>query len=125
LRAIYDRYRTDFEGQLTRAGSQTSVFMSIDVPAIADSLGVTSDSVFGRLYHHLDPLYAPESEPGKPSKHLFSPVLGDDANCINFPMLEAVLAGLWEERNRNLFAVTAAGVSLGVAIASLIVSILW
>jgi hypothetical protein len=80
---------------------------------------VTIQSVFGRLYHHLNPLYAPTS------MHLFSPVVGDDANCVNFPMLEAVLAGLWQERDRNLWVIATAVVSLVVAIASLIVSIVW
>ena len=31
----------------------------------------------------------------------FSPIVGGDPNCINFPHLEAVLAGLSDERRRD------------------------
>lgn len=46
----------------------------------------------------------------------FTPLLGDDANCVNLPLLEAVLAGLWQERRRDLWTLGIAlfSVSIGV-----------
>jgi hypothetical protein len=43
---------------------------------------------------------------------------------VNFPLLEAVLAGLWQQRWRDLLALSTALLSLGIALASLVVSIL-
>jgi hypothetical protein len=56
-------------------------------------------------------------------KSLFSLLINDEPNCVNFPLLEAVLAGLWQERNRNLWALGLAIVSLGIAIGSLVVAV--
>jgi hypothetical protein len=53
----------------------------------------------------------------------FTPKAGADANCVNFPLLEAVFASLWEERRRDLLTVTTAVVSLAISLASLIVAI--
>jgi hypothetical protein len=124
VKAIYDRHRGDFESGGPRIKQKLGVLIPIDIPAIADSLGVSADTVFGRLYHHLDPKYAPEPAPGGSRKVLFTPVAGDDSDCVNFPMLEAVHAGLWQERRRDLLAVAAAVSAFGISIASLIVAIL-
>jgi hypothetical protein len=43
---------------------------------------------------------------------------------VNFPLLEAVLAGLWQQRNRDLWTLWLALLSLVIAIGSLVVSIL-
>lgn len=74
--------------------------------------------------NHLDQVYgeAPRDD-GSPRKVLFTPVAGDEVNCVNVPLLEAVLAGLWQERNRQLWAVWASAISVAVALAALIVSI--
>jgi hypothetical protein len=40
-----------------------------------------------------------------------------------FPFLEAVLAGLWQQRRRDLWTMWIAFVSIGIAIGSLVVSI--
>ena len=49
---------------------------------------------------------------------------GHEVNCVNFPMLEAVLAGLWQERRRDLLAVAAAVSAFAISLAALIVAIL-
>jgi hypothetical protein len=41
---------------------------------------------------------------------------------VNFPLLEAVLAGLWQQRRRDLFAVETAMFSLAIALASPFIS---
>jgi hypothetical protein len=98
---------------------RSKIMVPIDIPAIADHLDVDPDSVFGRLYYHLDPKYAEPAFQDKPRRALFTPVLGDEQNCVNFPLLEAVLAGLWEERNRNLWALWISILSIGIALVSL------
>jgi hypothetical protein len=121
LHAIYERYRGEFANYVEddAEGRASKVFVPIDIPELARVFGVDADSIFGRLYFHLNPLYAPEDE----TKFLFSPKVGSDRNCVNFPLLEAVLAGLWEQRRRDTWALTIAIISLGIAGASLIVSL--
>jgi hypothetical protein len=43
--------------------------------------------------------------------------------CINFPLLEAVFARLWQQRRRDPWTLWVAFVSIGIAIGSLVVSI--
>jgi hypothetical protein len=102
----------------------SKIMVPIDSPGIAARFGVDPDSIFGRLYYHLDPKYGEPVVPDRPMKVLFAPRAGDDKNCVNFPLLEAVLAGLWQERRRDLWALGTALFSLGVALASLLVAIL-
>jgi hypothetical protein len=122
LKAIYERHETDFT--LPRVSAPTGVFVPINIPAIAARLGSDPDTVFGRLYHHLDPLYGEERGDDRAGrKALFLARPGEEADCVNFPLLEAVLAGLWQERNRQLWAVWASAISIGIALAALIISI--
>lgn len=124
LRAIYDRHLADYgEGQVTPQGRKADVLVPIDVPAIAASLHVDPASVFGRLYYHLDREYGEPAEPGKSRKAFFAPVAGNESNCVNFPLLEAVLAGLWQERNRQVWTVYVALASIAISLASLIVAL--
>jgi hypothetical protein len=120
LRAIYKQHRDEY-AESVASGRQSSVMVPIDLPRIASELGVSADSVWGRLYHHLDPLYGEER--GKaPRKALFLARPGEEPDCINFPMLEAVYAGLWQQRRRDLWTLWIAFVSIGIAIGSLVVS---
>lgn len=48
--------------------------------------------------------------------------MGTDTNCVNFPLLEAVLAGLWQQRRRDLWTLWIAVGWLGTAIGSLVVA---
>ncbi len=99
------------------------MLVPIDIPKIADEFGVDPNIVFGRLYYHLDPLYGQEEDSRGARKVFFAPVAGDDRNCVNFPLLEAVLAGLWEQRRRDLWTLWLAVVSLGIAGGSLVVAV--
>jgi hypothetical protein len=124
LKAIHERHRDDHGlGQLTSSGQKAEVLIPIDIPAIASTLRIDAASVFGRLYYHLDREYGEPAEEGKPRKAFFTLVAGKETNCVNFPVLEAVLAGLWQERRRELWVTTTAVVSIGISIAALIVSI--
>jgi hypothetical protein len=124
LKAIYGRHENEYgHGKATPTGQKTDVLVPIDIEGIAESLGVDKASVFGRLYYHLDREYGEAPETGKARKVFFTPVAGSETNCVNFPLLEAVLAGLWQQRRRDLFATYTALVSLAIALASLGVSI--
>jgi hypothetical protein len=120
LREIYTRYRDEFasfvEAAPKRRGSK--IFVPVDLHEIANHFGVDVDSIFGRLYYHLEPKY------GEEDMWFFTPVAGPDQNCVNFPLLEAVLAGLWQQRRRDSLAIATAVLSLALALASLAVSIL-
>lgn len=119
LRAIYTRHREEYVST-----TPPRIFVPVDIPAIALELGVEENSVFGRLYHHLDQVHGerPGEGPG-PRRFFFSPKLGTAVNCINFPLMEAVLAGLWQQRSRDALTIDAAFISLAIALASLAVSI--
>lgn len=124
LWAIYEQHHDDFVHRTD--ARQTKVLVPLDVPVIAANLGIDPHSVVGRLYHHLDPIYAHEPDPsvGRTArKSLFALKAGNEVNCINFPLMEAVLAGLAQERRRNRWTVGLALVSLGIAGGSLVVAI--
>ena len=122
LRAIYERHGDDFTASGPRSEAATGVALPIDIPAIAVTLNTDPDSVFGRLYHHLDRKYGePRDEPGRIALFIAQP--GDEPDLVNFPLLEAVLADLWQERNRQLWAVWASAISVAIALAALIVSV--
>jgi hypothetical protein len=126
LDAIYARYREEFGSYIEAGGTRAAkIFVPIDLHRIATDLGVDVDSVFGRLYFHLEPKYGQQvAETGKPRKAFFTPVAGQDQNCVNFPLLEAVLAGLWQQHRRDQLAIATAVVSFALALAALIVSII-
>lgn len=97
--------------------------LPIDIPAIATELRVDVNSIFGRLYYHLDPLYGQEKDEKGRRKAFFMAMPGDDPDRVNFPLLEAVYAGLWQQRRRDLWTFWVAVISAGIAIGSLMVSI--
>jgi hypothetical protein len=119
LGEIYDTYYEDFarfqRGDDTR---ETKILVPIDVVRVARSLGVDPDIVFGRLYYHLEPRYGFKREDGT-SVSFFARRLGDDQDCIHFPLLASVLAGLREQFRWTLYTTALASVSLAVAIVAL------
>lgn len=125
LREIRSRHLDDFNARATGKGWDQKILIPIDIPPIAERLGVDVNSVFGRLYYHLDREYGePKPAGGGPRKVFFTPVAGEEVNCVNFPLLEAVLASLWEQRRRDSGALWTAVLSIGIALAALLVSIL-
>jgi hypothetical protein len=112
--------------EFAAAGLPAPIFLQIDIQQIATNLGVPEQMVFGRLYYHLDPRYAQEPDPsaGRTARKSFFEIrVGDLVNAINFPLLEAVLAGLWQERRRDLWVTGIALVSIAISLAALFVSI--
>jgi hypothetical protein len=123
LKTIYVMHRGEYAKEVHKR--EAAILVPIDIPAVADRLGIETHSVFGRLYYDLDKRYGEEPEPGRPRKVFFTLRAGTHANCVNFPHLEAVLAGLWLERRRNGWTVGTALLSFALALASLIYSIGW
>ena len=50
------------------AGATARVFVPVDTPAVAAELDTESDTVFGRLYFHLEPLYGEAKVEGQARK---------------------------------------------------------
>jgi hypothetical protein len=127
LRAIYERHKSDYEARAA-AGGLGRIFVPLDIPAIATDLGTDENMVFGRLYHHLEEIHGQKRDPTNPHprKTFFTPRIGpDDAvlvNAINFPLMEAVLASHWQERDRDRRTFWISVVSIGIAITSLVLS---
>jgi hypothetical protein len=76
LRAIYERHRDDFSGYVEDdpEGRGAKIMVPIDIPQLARELGVDTDSVFGRLYFHLDPIYGGQPDAKGTRKVFFAPV---------------------------------------------------
>lgn len=117
LRCIFDMYRKDFPRGDLGAGK---VFIPIDVEAVARRLGVDKHLLFGRLHYdmgtrlkHRDP-----KDPNLTLASVFEPLVGSQRHSVNFPYLAAVLAGLEEQRRRDLWTTGLAILALVVAVAT-------
>jgi hypothetical protein len=120
LREIYNRYYDEFVAY--RVGARASkVYVPVDCEAIGKALGVDGDIIFGRLYYYLDERYRYHQDDGA-AVHLFTKEIDGDTNCINFPLLGAVVAKLKTEQRRYWTATAIAIGALIVAIISLVVS---
>jgi hypothetical protein len=116
LEVIYKRYHDRFVAfDVNEPDRETKIMIPIDCVEIAHKLKVDPDIVFGRLYYHLEPKYGYERSDGT-QVAFFARVAGRERNCINFPLMVSILAGLQEEWNKHRWA-------LGMAIASLVLSI--
>jgi hypothetical protein len=113
LQAIYDRYKEQFE----QNAAADKIMIPIDCVSVGKQLKVDAHLVFGRLYYHLEQKYG-YTRPGSETRvALFSPVAGHKANCVNFPLLASVLAGLQEEQSKQNW-------SLGLSIASIVIALI-
>lgn len=94
------------------------VFIPIDVEAVAERLGVNKHLLFGRLYYdlRLRHLHRAPTDPNRTESTLFEKVVGSQRHSVNFPNLTAVLAGLEEQRRRDLW-------TTGLAILALVISV--
>jgi hypothetical protein len=117
LHCIYDMYRCDFPRVDVEAGF---VFIPIDVGAVASRLGIDKHLLFGRLYYDLRVryLHRDPSAPNTTVSTLFEKVVGPQLHSVNFPYLTAVLAGLEEQRRRDLWTTGLAILALVVAVAT-------
>jgi len=123
LQEIYDRYYHRFAAfSKDSPDRSTKVFVPVDLTELASHFKVDVDIIFGRLYYHLEKKFG-YSQPDGSKVSLFTPRAGADSNCVNFPLLASVLAGLREERGKHLWAVWFAIASLVISIVSIILSL--
>jgi hypothetical protein len=128
LRAIYERYYDDFvafeRGNKTR---ETKIYLPIDIPAVAQLIGMDPELVFGRLYYHLAPKYGRvEAESSVPffEKTFPNRVTGQpDKHVVNFPVLESILANLEYEERKFRLPVAISATSMAISAASMVIAI--
>jgi hypothetical protein len=96
LQAIYDRYHDQFVAyDPAKPDRSAKILVPIDCDELGKELKVDPDIVFGRLYYHFEEKYGHEDEDGILIP-FFARVAGKDGNCINFPLMASVLAGMQE-----------------------------
>jgi hypothetical protein len=123
LNAIYERYYKTFAGYSADAPERAAkIYVPIDIRDVAAHLGVDGNIVFGRLYYHLERKFGYKNDDGS-SVHFFTLGVGDDRHCVNFPLLGSVLAGLREDRRKDLWAIWLAITSLIISIVSIVISV--
>lgn len=129
LRAIYDRYYSEFINFDKEPKSRKAkVYVPIDIPPIARSIGADPELVFGRLHYHLEPLHSrndgnvkvpffqvamPGLEPGKNERYV-----------VNFPLLESVLSELEYQHRKFRLPVLVSAISATVAVLALLITLL-
>lgn len=116
LQAIHNRY---YEAFITfdeeEPDREAKILIPIDCVEIAGQLKIDYESVFGRLYYHMEKKYGYERENGV-IVPFFIKATQRERHLVNFSLLEAVLASLQEEWNQRLW-------SFGFSIASLVMSL--
>ncbi|HEU0054970.1 MAG TPA: hypothetical protein VFQ39_17410 [Longimicrobium sp.] len=121
LECIYRTYAGDFANSSKDHSTRSSkIYVPIDIDYVADKLKTDGHGLFGRLYYDLDHRYRYRQD-NDSVVHLFALQAGSDPHCINYPYLAGVLSGMRVEDKRNRWSLWLSLVSLGVAIAALIV----
>ncbi|MFK0570877.1 hypothetical protein [Endozoicomonas sp.] len=124
LEAIYKKYYDEFKSYEKDSPSRSSkIHMPISCREIAKSLNVDGDIVFGRLHYHLEKKYGYKNEDGS-RVSFFSLQIGKDNQCVNFPLLASVLAGLQQEQKKFITATAISSFSLAISLISLAIA-LW
>lgn len=123
LRAIYDTYLPKFAGFDRENRDRVDLnYVPIDVDHVGSKLGSDGDMIFGRLFFHMDRQHGYQNARGA-YVHLFAKAVGTDTNCVNFPLLTAVLADMEDRTRRYWTATTIAVVSLAISGASMLVAV--
>ena len=123
LQHIYDLHKEEFS-RFGEEGSDrnTKIYIPIDCLAIANHFDTDPDIIFGRLYYNLEKQYGYKNPDGTVTP-FFSKQVGSDMNCVNFPMLTSVLAGLQHENRKFWIATGIATLALAISAFSLGVSL--
>ncbi|HAU0215230.1 TPA: hypothetical protein JBF21_07050 [Legionella pneumophila] len=116
LKAIYKLYLKEFINYSNKEKARDNkVYVPIDCKKIAEHLNVDPDMVFGRLHYYLTDKYSYKKNDGS-MVYLFTTFELKEKNCINFPLMTSILAGMYQDKLRfNL----STWVSIGGAILSL------
>jgi hypothetical protein len=94
LDAIYKHHHSDFLRRKTQG--KTQIYVPIKIEEVAGTLGVDPQSIFGRLYYHLEHKHGYQKTEGdKIVKVPFFDIdMGGERHCIQFPLMMSILAGL-------------------------------
>lgn len=123
LQHVYDLYNDEFPVlNLKDASRNTKIYVPIDCLEIARHFKTDPDIVFGRLYFHLERKFGYTNLDGSVTP-FFSKQVGSDMNCVNFPMLTSILAGLQHENRKFWIATGIAGLALVLSAFSLGISL--
>lgn len=123
LNTIYRLYHSDFVAFERGDGTRSSkIYVPIDCKKVAGSLKVDADIVFGRLYYHLEKQYGYKQANGS-NVHFFALKVGNDAKCVNFPLMTSVLASLRQEKRKFWIGTAIAILALIVSSVSLTISV--
>jgi hypothetical protein len=123
LEVIFKRYKStfaDYENDSTSRASK--VYVPVNCAQIAEELKTEPDIVFGRLYYHLERKHGYVQADGT-KVPFFTLKVGNDAKCVNFPLLVSVLADLQQEGKRFAISTAVSFLSLGVSVASMLVAL--
>ena len=124
LEAIYERYYETFVKYSEEDHSRSAkIYVPIDIKQLAKDLKVDGDIIFGRLYYHLEKKHVYRQDDGS-LVPFFSPRVGGDTHCVNFPLAASVLADLRDQARKYNTATWIAVGSLIIAIVSIVISIL-
>jgi hypothetical protein len=123
VQEIYDRHYESFRSfSKERPNRSSKILVPVDLPAIAEKFSVDVDIIFGRLYYCLNHKFGYEKEGGARIS-LFTPKAGNDANCVNLPLLAPVLAGMREEHSKRQWAFCLSIASLVVSIIAIVIHV--
>jgi len=123
LRAIYTRHLPDYLSYTEENQTRSSkIFVPLDLEGLSKDLGIDPDILFGRLYYHLNGAHSQVGANADRSE-FFSPRIGADRHCINFPMLTSVLADLQDRHRQFLTANMIASFSLVISLISVFIAI--
>jgi hypothetical protein len=123
LDEMYKRYYHAFSSFSREEPTRSAkILVPIDIKSIADHLRVDGDTIFGRLYYHLNEKYSYEQSDGSKVR-FFCLQAGSDRHCVQFPVLASVLAQLRQERTHERRTIWFSVVALAISLVSLIVSI--
>ena len=124
LNYIYSHYYEPFSAfDKDSPERRTKIYIPIDISAISKRFGVDPDIVFGRLYYHLEEKLSYKRSDGS-NVHFFILTDGSDRHCVNFPLLASILAGMRQERRRDLWAIWIALTSIVISVFSIVVSLI-
>lgn len=124
LDTIYRSYY-DFFASYSEASPKRSskIYVPIGIEAVARKFDLDGDIIFGRLYYHLDEKYRYKQEEGG-EVHLFTPAVGGDRHCVNFPYVASIVASLRDKDKKYRIATGMASVSFLISVVSFALSIL-
>ncbi|HEX9715576.1 MAG TPA: hypothetical protein VGA28_07790 [Desulfurivibrionaceae bacterium] len=97
LSEIYKNHQQEFyKYSESNVKKDSNIYTPIDIPKIATHFKTTNNIIFGRLYYSMERKYGYTKEDGS-KVCLFTPVCGQEKNCVNLPILISVISGLQQE----------------------------